>query len=237
MLRTILRRRATLVRRLPPVFDLRTVRLRTFVCARLTDIGEIIRMRHARSRSHTNSTTVVVRGRRSRRGPAPRRRGIARLRSAYFAHAGELAARYGVTFDRVIAHLWQSRHRHPRFFLRAVMCLDDLVQALACLDGCGLAWSDLQERHERTLVRRCREGRDETETTVIVRRFIAELRRTALNGRCTMLEYLGTRPLRNWLADELNAHLLRRHRAAFTIDPADTACPTLQFTPFSGTGW
>jgi hypothetical protein len=172
--------------------------------------------------------------RRSRsRAAAPRGPEIARLHSLFF-QTGDLAQRYDMTFKRVIAH-----RRHNHLLLRCVTNVDDLIHAVACAANNGLAWSDLQQRHERTLMRRCRDGRDETETTVIVRRFIAELRRACLDPRCNpLLAYAGTRPLRNWLADELNHTLRQRRRAAFMIDPADSTCGNpFQFTPSSGTGW
>jgi hypothetical protein len=149
-----------------------------------------------------------------------------------------LAQRYDMTFDRLVEHLWHARRSHGRPLLGCVSCVDDLIHAVACLDDNGLAWSDLPVRHERTLVRRCREGRDETETTVFVRRFVAELRRSCLGGRdSSLLAYAGTRPLRNWLADQLNESLRQRHRAGFVLDATDPGCGTpLRFTPTAGTG-
>jgi hypothetical protein len=175
----------------------------------------------------------------SRRAPrAPRRLALQRLRSLFFQNS-DLAQRYDMTFDRLVAHLWRARRLHPRLLLGSVNCMDDLIHAVACLDNNSLAWSDLPVRHERTMVRRCRDGRDDTETTVIVRRFVAELRRLCINGRdaaavCPFGSYAGTRPLRNWLTDQLNESLRRRQRAAFMFDSADSpAGDPLRFAPHS----
>jgi hypothetical protein len=168
---------------------------------------------------------------------AARRRALARLRSLFFQNS-DLAQRYDMTFDRLVKHLWHARSSHTRLLLGSVNYVDDLIHAVACSDNNGLAWNDLPARHERTMVRRCRDGRDETESTVIVRRFVAELRRSTLDGRrCPLTAYAGTRPLRNWLADQLNENLRKRHRAAFVLDPGDSTCGApLRFQPSSGTG-
>ena len=134
---------------------------------------------------------------------------MARLRRAYFAQAGENAARYRVTFDRIIVHLWQARSTNRRTMLRSVSCLDDLIHAIACVDEVGLAWADLAERYERALIRRCRGHQDEIESTILVRRLFADLRRRNREA-CSMFApslrgYMGDKPLRIWLADRLNA--------------------------------
>ena len=80
------------------------------------------------------------------------------------------------------------------------------------------------------------EGRDDTESTVIVRRFIAGLRRSCLGGDSSLVAYAGTRPLRNWLADQLNESLRQRQRAAFVLDAGDSCCGVpLRFCPSADT--
>jgi hypothetical protein len=138
----------------------------------------------------------------------------------------------------VILHLWQARwHQRQPLLLRHIAHLDDLVMAVACCGDCGRAWADLIETNERTLVRRCRDCRDELEATVLVRRFFANLRRDALTGRCALRDYAGTRPLRTWMAEAFHASRQRHRRAAFVLDPADSACGApLQFTPTGAEG-
>jgi hypothetical protein len=136
------------------------------------------------------------------------------LRLAFFAQAGELAGRYHVRFERVIEHLWQARRCNRRLLLRGVTNVDDLVHAIACIDDVGLAWSDLAERYEPTLIRRCRTGQEDIEATVFVRRLLADLRRRSrepfVANLPSLCGYAGTRPLRSWLSDRLNAMRLRQ---------------------------
>jgi hypothetical protein len=141
---------------------------------------------------------------------------IRSLRSAFFAQAGESAGRYGVRFERVLMHLWHGRQFNPRLLLRGVVYLDDLTHAVACLDENGLAWADLADRYERSLIRRCRASLDEIGSTMIVRKLFADLRRVSVEHvqmahETSLAEYLGTRPLRRWLNDRLMA---ARSRAA-----------------------
>ena len=134
-------------------------------------------------------------------------RALDRLRCAYFAQAGETASRYGISFERVIRHLWQARRSNRRFTLQNIAHVDDLLHAIACADDVALAWTDLAERYERTLVRKCRANFDEMEATVFVRRVLADLRHRSVlehDERLPSLHtYLGTRPLRLWLADRM----------------------------------
>jgi hypothetical protein len=172
-------------------------------------------------------------GGRRRKAPRikPRRCGLVRLRSAFFARAGDAATRYSVTFDQVLRHLWAARRTHPRLLLRMVTNIDDLVLAVGCLHNDGRAWSDLTEQYERSLVRRGRISPEDIETTVQARRFIASLRRDALAHQCALARYAGTRPLRTWLADVFAASRQRTRRAAFVLDPADSCCGApLRFT-------
>ena len=49
------------------------------------------------------------------------------LRSSYFSQAADVAGRYGVTFDDVVAHLWMVRRTEGRVALRRINYMDDLV--------------------------------------------------------------------------------------------------------------
>ena|SRR5687767_10259928 len=149
----------------------------------------------------------------SRHGASkPPGRAVARLRQLFFAQAGESAVRYRIPFDRVLTHLWHARRSARVLLLRSVVCMDDLVHVVACVDDIGLAWSDLADRYERPLVRRCRCHHDEIEATVLERRLLADLRRDQscdFSAQSLGL-YAGTRPLRNWLMDRLNAARARQ---------------------------
>jgi hypothetical protein len=160
------------------------------------------------------STQRTGRSSRSRRSAARRARAacdassaVARLRCAYFAIAGDSASRYRVSFDRVVEHLWRARRFNQRFTLSDVVQIDDLVHAVACIDGHPHAWCDLGERYERALVRRCRSTGEQVQTTLFVRRVLADLRRRTVNDQSerfpSLHSYFGVRPLRLWLADRM----------------------------------
>ncbi len=137
------------------------------------------------------------------------------LRRAYFAHAGELAMRYGITFDRVAQHVRRGWNREPALSIKGVRYAEDLVQAVACVEGVGLAWSDLVDHHERMLTRACRDRLDETDAILVVRRLFVQLRRESLGDSedrfGSMRDYVGTCSLRGWLcrclADAINEAL------------------------------
>lgn len=162
-------------------------------------------MRQARfgaARLNGGGAAVMKRSRRSR---TRRSRSMARLRSEYFASAAETAVRYGVTFDRVVAHLWRARSLNRQFSLRMVAHLEDLVHAVACVDDVGLAWAELADRYERALIRRCRHGVAEIDATIAVRRMLADLRRRNSSPQAlrfpTLHGYAGMQPLRVWLGE------------------------------------
>ena len=125
------------------------------------------------------------------------------LRRAYFAHAGELAVRYGITFDRVAQHVRRGWNREPALSIKGVRYAEDLVHAVACIDGVGLAWSDLVDQHERMLIRACRDRLDETDSILVVRRLFVQLRRESLGASedrpGSLCDYVGTCSLRGWL--------------------------------------
>src|SRR5262245_43497381 len=127
-------------------------------------------------------------------------------RPAYFSQAGAAAARYGVNFERVLAHLRAARARHPHLAIPVMNHMDDLVHAVACVDGNDPAWRDLVDAYERGLIRACRDWMEATDAIVLVRRLFAELRRQ-LPGLQPLSSYDGTCPLRKWLADRVIGRL------------------------------
>ena len=141
--------------------------------------------------------------RRSRRQRAAWSDATSKLRRAYFAHAGELAMRYGVTFDRVAQHVRCGWNREPALIAKGIRYAQDLVHAVACVDNVGLAWSDVADHHERMLIRACRDRLDETDAILVVRRLFVELRRTSTGESeargISLRGYLGTCSLRGWL--------------------------------------
>lgn len=136
-----------------------------------------------------------------------RRKSIASLRRSYFAQAAESASRYHISFDRIVQHLWDARRRQPYYRLRATIATDDLVHAIACIDDVGLAWADLGARFERPLIRRCRESQDEISATILVRRMLADLRKSRSDDGSLLLPslraYVGDRSLQQWLQERL----------------------------------
>ncbi len=131
------------------------------------------------------------------------------LRRAYFAHAGELAMRYNVVFDRVLRHLAETRACHPRLERRAIACVEDLVHAIACVDGVDLAWLDLVDQYERPLIRACRQWLDDTDAIVFVRRLLARVRHDPEGQVASLASFDGTCSLRRWLGDRLIGGLTR----------------------------
>ncbi len=141
--------------------------------------------------------------RRSRRQRSAWSEATSKLRRAYFAHAGELAMRYGVTFDRVAQHVHRGWNREQALIVKGIRYAQDLVHAVAYVDNVGLAWSDVADHHERMLIRACRDRLDETDAILVVRRLFVELRHTSTgepHARGMSLRgYLGTCSLRGWL--------------------------------------
>jgi hypothetical protein len=125
------------------------------------------------------------------------------LRRAYFAQAGDIAMRYGVRFERVLDHLDDLRAVHPQHSIPVVRNLDDLIHAVACVDGVDLAWRDLADRHERALIRACRHWLEATDAIVFVRRLLAGLRRDRDLEVQTLRSFDGGCSLRRWLGDRI----------------------------------
>jgi hypothetical protein len=149
-----------------------------------------------------------------------------RLRRRYFADSHEVVCRYGVSFERLFAHLNGS----PNGLMRGVPHLNDLIHAVGCLDGLPVAWNDLIEQYERPMIRFCRGRLDECDAIILVRRIFAGLR-----ARCSQPaspqapsfhDYYGTRALRNWLADRLIGSMSQASRR-----------DALRSTLVAGTNW
>jgi hypothetical protein len=150
--------------------------------------------------------------------PARGSRAMARLRQRFFASAADVASRHGVSFERLLLHLWQARAIGPRIPLHAVHHVDDLALAAACIDGQQRAWAELVEQHEGHLLRVCRRQLDESDAIVFARRAIADIRHasTALPpatelALLSLRSYRGTRPLRGWLIDRTVGRLVAEH--------------------------
>jgi hypothetical protein len=147
-------------------------------------------------------------------------RGAAGLRRAYFG-AGVASARYGVGFDRLVRHL-DDLGAASRPSSRVPRCVEDLLHAIACVDGSALAWMDLTERYERLLVRRSATQIGPTAAIVAVRRLFSELRRETGRGGTpglSLRSYRGDLPLRQWLADALVARLTRERTMSRAAAP------------------
>lgn len=144
------------------------------------------------------------------RDRARRGRSMQAMRAAYFA-AGETASCYGITFSDVVLHLWRARVADRRLRMRHMRHMDDLLQAIACVEGQPQAWTDLATRFERVLVRQCQPRLDAIEATVAVRQLFATLKRrsteTVAPSQACLRWYSGAKPLRRWLSDRLAAQL------------------------------
>jgi hypothetical protein len=143
----------------------------------------------------------------------------------YFAQAGEIAMRYGVRFERVLDHLDILRLQHPQQSIPVVRYFDDLIHAVACLDGVDLAWRDLGEQHERALVRACRHWLEATDAIVFVRRLLAGLRGNGQSVAQTLRSFDGSCSLRRWLGDRIVGALNRSGAGLRPVRPADLDQP------------
>jgi hypothetical protein len=143
------------------------------------------------------------------------------LRRSYFAQAGDTAMRYGIPFDRVLDHLVLLQAEHPENSIPVVRYLEDLIHAVACVDGLDLAWRDLAERHERALIRACRHWLEATDAIVFVRRLLAGLRRDQEPGAPPLRRYDGSCSLRRWLGDRIVGALNRSGTRLRPVRPPD----------------
>lgn len=126
-----------------------------------------------------------------------------KLRRDYFAHAGQVGTRYGVSVDDVVEHVIRAMRRRGTVIAPAVRHVADLTHAAACVMGCGLAWSDLHERYELDLVRSV--GLGDQRALLTARRLLAKLREEsemdegAASRGLSLRDYLGRPSLRHWL--------------------------------------
>ena len=153
---------------------------------------------------------AVGRGRRSG-ALRPRERSLVRLRRAYFAEAAATAARYAIGFDDLVVHLWRVRCRRCLpLDLRSIDHVENLAHAVACGLHRSAAWSDLVDRYEPWLVRRCAIRLGETRSILVVRRTFLTLRVDGdAAGDGGLAAYAGERSLRAWLADRVMSEATR----------------------------
>ena len=136
----------------------------------------------------------------------PRTNALTQLRRAYFSRCAATAARYHVSFEDIVRHLWQARTIQTRINLRRVGYLEDLVHAIGCIQHISTAWGDLSEQNERMLVRQCLSHLEDSESIVFVRRYLTELRRQNTTGKECCLDlrgFIGDRPLHMWLYERM----------------------------------
>lgn len=144
---------------------------------------------------------------------APDRAQLDALRRAYFAEAGEAAARYGISFGQVHEHLLAARPSARRIAYARVTHVADLVHAVACVQDVAHAWMDLSQMYEPWLVRACRTRAVQAEPIVLVRRLLRDLHRrnrvAEAPDQPSLRNYVGTYPLRSWLADRVLGFIKR----------------------------
>jgi len=140
------------------------------------------------------------------------------FRRAYFADAGEAAARYGIPFGQVHEHLIAARPNARRISYDRVHYVTDLVHAVACVQDVNVAWLDLSQMYEPWLVRVCRSRAVETDPIVLVRRLLRDLHRRnrapSAADQPSLRNYVGTYPLRSWLADRVLGFIKRENGMA-----------------------
>ena len=141
---------------------------------------------------------------------------VCRLREAYFADARRSVARYGVSFERVLVHLWEARRLRRRVLIGSIVYVDDLVHAVACVDEVALAWADLAQRYEGALIHACRRSLEAPDAVIFVRRLLGDLRSrdrgSADRGLPSLRGYMATRPLKRWLTDRAVGGLKGSHQ-------------------------
>lgn len=141
---------------------------------------------------------------------------LCRLREAYFAEARCSAARYGLSFDRLLVHLWEARRLRRRVRIGSIVYVDDLVHAVACVNEVALAWADLAQRYEAALIHACRRSLEEPDAVIVVRRLFGDLRSRNRDwgdrGLPSLRGYMATRPLKRWLTDRAMGGLKGSHQ-------------------------
>jgi hypothetical protein len=143
----------------------------------------------------------------------------AEIRRAFFAKGGTLAKRYRITLDQVLAHIEVAEEvAHARtdsgrrlHLSRIPASIEDLILATACCHGIGRAWQDCRDLHAPLLSRACEMRLHEVDALLFVRRFWEDLEATTRGATVAagprMQDFLGTRPIRVWLADRLLGRL------------------------------
>ncbi len=132
------------------------------------------------------------------------------LRRAYFAQLsrpGLPAARYGVTADRVAAHVSSARaQKRRRADDSSRLHIADVALAVACIDGAHGAWSQLIAEHEPRLVRAAEPHVGPVQAVITVRRMLIDLRRGSAGPQRSALDLrrvTGEVSLEQWLVDRL----------------------------------
>lgn len=124
------------------------------------------------------------------------------LRRAYFAQAGAAVARYNIMFEQIVKHVQPMWKEAPKY-IKDIRYADDLVQAVACVNGSGVAWADLIEQHERMLIRASRDRFEEVDSIILVRKMFVDLKRCSESDSCkeqlSLRNYYGNSSLRSWL--------------------------------------
>lgn len=165
---------------------------------------------------------------------SPRTNALTQLRHTYFSRCAACAARYHVSFEDIVRHLWQARTIQSRINLRRIGYLEDLVHAIGCIQHISTAWCDLSEQNERMLVRQCLSHLEDSESIVFVRRYLTELRQQNTTGkkyRIDLQGFIGDRPLHLWLYERMMETLISgvavhqsrrskfRQTSRFTLSP------------------
>lgn len=170
----------------------------------------------------------------------------AALREAYFGDAAELAMRYGITADAVLAHVVDaglSRRPRPERAIGNIRCA---VHAAALVRGEPQSWADLMTALGPAFDRACVARLDRTRGIAFARRFWLDLRASSIDAtrapasvaralRTPLFErprgvrppdlrsFTATKPLRQWLAERLLGSLeTELGRAASAAERLDT---------------
>jgi hypothetical protein len=137
------------------------------------------------------------------------------LRASYFAEAGELATRYGVSSSAVVEHLEAAglaRMPRPERAISHIRCA---VHAAALVRGDAQAWADLLTALGPAFDRACAARLDKARGIAFARRFWQDARASTLgtaprpSGRPRgvrapdLRTFAATKPLRHWLAERL----------------------------------
>jgi hypothetical protein len=122
---------------------------------------------------------------------------VSRMRREFFARGRESAARYGVTFDDVLAHAIRADLPRTPGPGRVLSYVDDLVVAAACASAHPRAWHDAWTKYESTLIRAARTRLREADAVIFARRYWRELHASTSGGATTcpsLAGFSGVRP-------------------------------------------